>query len=258
MNIIVCVKQVPDSETRIKLTSDCRSVDLTGVKFVINPYDEYALEEAIKLKEKYSGTVTMVTIGPDRAEEAIRTGLAMGADSAIHLKEEMNDALTTAKTLSLIISKMQYDIIFCGKQAIDDDSSTVCSALAEYLGIPNVNIAMKIEVSPDKKRAVVRRQIEGGEEIVETTLPAVISCQKGLNVPRYPTLPSILKAKKKEIKLLTLGDIGLKKEELVHFTSALELSPPPQRKPGKIVEGDTPQTAAEKLVKVLREVAKVV
>ena len=249
---------MPDSETRIRLTKDNSAVDYTGIKWVVNPYDEYALEEAIKLKEKLSGNVTLVSVGPQRAEEAIRTGLAMGADSAVLVKEELSDGLAVAKVLSAVISKMQYDLVLCGKQAIDDDSAIVPTALAEYLGIPNVNIVTKLEISPDKKSAVAVRQIEGADEKVETALPAVMSCQKGLNVPRYPTLPNIMKAKKKEIKAMALADIGMKKEELGSLTNTVEVALPQARSAGKLVEGETPQEMAAKLAKLLHEEAKLI
>jgi electron transfer flavoprotein beta subunit len=258
MNIIVCMKQVPDTETRIRLAKDGKAVDLAGVKWVVNPYDEYALEEAIKLKEKNGGNVTIVSVGPQRTEEAIRTGLAMGADNAVLMKEELADPLATAKVLSAIISKMQYDLVLCGKQAIDDDSATVCPALAEYLGIPNVSVATKLELSADKKKATVTRQVEGADEVVETSLPAVISCQKGINVPRYPTLPNIMKAKKKEIKAMALQDIGMTKDGLTPSTTAVEVSLPAQRSAGKLVDGETPADMAAKLARLLREEAKVV
>lgn len=258
MNIIVCVKQVPDTETRIKLAADGKTVDYSGVKFVINPYDEFALEEAIKLKEKNGGGVTMVSIGPQRTEEAIRTGLAMGADNAIWLKEEVTEPIAVAKALAAIISKQPHDIIFCGKQAIDDDSATVCSALGEYLGIPNVNTITKFELSADKKSATVLRQIEGADEKVVTTLPAILSCQKGLNTPRYPTLPNIMKAKKKEIKTLKFEQAGLKKEDLAAHMSVVDYALPSPRTAGKMVEGQTPEEAAAKLCKLLHEEAKLI
>lgn len=258
MNIVVCIKQVPDTETRIKLTPDGKSVDFTGVKWVINPYDEFALEEAIKIKEKLGGQVTVVCIGPQRAEEAIRTGLAMGADTAIHVKEDVNDPISSAKVLAAVISKLQYDLILCGKQAIDDDMAATCSALGEFLDIPNVNIAIKIDLSADGKTATVVRQIEGAEEIVYTQLPAVVSCQKGLNTPRYPTLPNIMKAKKKPIKTMTVDETGIKKEELDNLSVPIGYSLPQARSAGIVIEGENAEELAVKLVKMLHEEAKVI
>ena len=170
MNIIVCIKQVPDTEAQIRVKPDGSGIVDSDIKFVMNPYDEFGVEEALLLKEKFGGTVTIVCLGPDRAIEAIRTGLAMGADKAVHLDDpafDGGDAYATAKALAAAIKGMEYDIIFCGKQAIDDDLSNVGSALAEMLGIPQVSIVTKVEVAEDKKSAKVNRQIVGGEEILD-------------------------------------------------------------------------------------------
>jgi len=199
VNSIVCLKQVPDTEAQIRVKPDGSDVVLDGVKFIINPYDEFGIEEALRLKEKFgSGKVSLVCLGPARCVEAIRTGLAMGADDAFHLDDpafEGGDALATAQALAEQIKKMQYDIIFCGKQAIDDDQGQVGVALAEFLNIPHACLVTKVEVAPDKKSCTVNRQIVGGEEVVELPLPCVITTQKGLNEPRYASLPGIMKAK---------------------------------------------------------------
>ena len=245
MNIIVCMKQVPDTEAQIRVKPDGSGIVDSDIKFVMNPYDEYGVEEALLLKEKFGGTVTIVCLGSERAIEAIRTGLAMGADKAVHLDDpafEGGDAFSTAKALAAAIKGMEYDLIFCGKQAIDDDLAQVGPALAEMLGIPQIVVVTKVEVSEDGKKAKVNRQIIGGEEIIEVPLPAVLTAQKGLNEPRYASLPGIMKAKKKEVKAVKIADLGLDPNAVGKAgakTQILKMYSPPQRESGKIIEGET-------------------
>ncbi|MBW1973761.1 MAG: electron transfer flavoprotein subunit beta/FixA family protein [Deltaproteobacteria bacterium] len=262
MNILVCIKQVPDTEAEIKPTSDGKGVNLEGLKFVMNVYDEYGVEEALKLKESQGGEVTLISLGPDRAVEAIRTGLAMGADKAVHINDpafEGSDAIVTAKVLANVIKDMEYDIIFCGKQAIDDDLAQVGTALAEFLGIPSVAVINKFEMQDGK--AIVHRQVEGGEEVFEVPLPAVFTCQKGLNEPRYPSLPGIMKAKKKPMEIKKLSDVGMEASQVGvegSKTKILKVVLPPARSAGKKIEGETPDEIAQKLAKALKEEAKVI
>jgi len=265
MNIIVCMKQVPDTEAQIRVKPDGSGiVDSGDIKFVMNPYDEYGVEEALLLKEKFGGTVTIVCLGPERAIEAIRTGLAMGADKAVHLDDpafEGGDAFSTAKALAAAIKGMECDLVFCGKQAIDDDLAQVGPALAEIMGIPQIVVVTKVEVSEDGKKAKVNRQIIGGEEIIEVPLPAVLTAQKGLNEPRYASLPGIMKAKKKEVKSIKVADLGLDPNDVGKAgakTQILKMYSPPQREAGKIIEGETAEETAPKLAKLLREEAKVI
>ena len=264
MDIMVCMKQVPDSEAQIRVSPDGKGIVDSDIKFVMNPYDEYAVEEALKLKEKYGGSVTLICLGPQRAVEAIRTGLAMGADKAIHLDDPAfvgGDAISTAKALAAAIKGLPYDLIFCGKQAIDDDLAMVGSTLAEILGIPQVVVVVKVELSDDRKYAMVNRQIMGGEEVIQVPLPAVLTAQKGLNEPRYASLPGIMKAKKKEIKVLKAADLGLGADSTGAAgarTRIVKMFAPPQRQSGKIIEGETPEEKAPKLAKLLREEAKII
>lgn len=264
MNIIVCMKQVPDTEAQIRVKPDGSGIVDSDIKFVMNPYDEYGVEEALLLKEKFGGTVTIVCLGSERAIEAIRTGLAMGADKAVHLDDpafEGGDAFSTAKALAAAIKGMEYDLIFCGKQAIDDDLAQVGPALAEMLGIPQIVVVTKVEVSEDGKKAKVNRQIIGGEEIIEVPLPAVLTAQKGLNEPRYASLPGIMKAKKKEVKSVKIADLGLDPNAVGKAgakTQILKMYSPPQRESGKIIEGETAEETASKLATLLREEAKVI
>ena len=264
MNIVVCMKQVPDTEAQIRVNPDGSGIVDSAIKFVMNPYDEYGVEEALLLKEKFGGTVTIVCLGPERAIEAIRTGLAMGADKAVPLDApafEGGDAFSTAKALAAAIKGMECDLIFCGKQAIDDDLAQVGPALAEMLGIPQIVVVTKVEVSEDGKKAKVNRQIIGGEEIIEVPLPAVLTVQKGLNEPRYASLPGIMKAKKKEVKAVKIADLGLDPNAVGKAgakTQILKMYSPPKREAGNIIEGDTAEETAPKLAKLLREEAKVI
>lgn len=271
VNILVCLKQVPDTETKVKVAGDGKRIDPEGIKWIINPYDEMALEVALRLKEKMGGTVTLLTAGPQRCEEALRTGLAMGADKAIHVKDDLAEADGFA--ISRILAKAvqmaggQFDIILAGKAAIDDDFSVVPVALAEALNLPNVSVAVSLEVDTAGKKGTAKRQIEGAEEVVPFPLPAVVSVQKGIALPqaanptpihepRYPTLPGIMQAKKKEVKPFTVAQLGLPADALLARTRVVEMSLPPPRQAGKMIEFETPQEAAQKLIKALREEAK--
>ncbi|MCJ7664802.1 MAG: electron transfer flavoprotein subunit beta/FixA family protein [Desulfobacterales bacterium] len=265
MEIICCLKQVPDTAAEIRPIADNTAINYEGIKFVINVYDEYALEEALKTKEKTGeGTITILTLGPERAGESIRTGLAMGADKAAHLDDPAflgGDAYATAKALAKAIKGMSYDLIFCGLRAIDDDSFQVGHILAEFLGLPSVMGIVKCELSADKKKAQVHRQVEGGIEVLEVPLPAILGATKGLNEPRYPSLPGIMKAKKKELKPIKLADLGFAEGEVGKQgaqTRVSRFSLPPLRQAGKIVQGDTPEGKAANLAKLLREEAKAI
>jgi len=265
MEIFVCVKQVPDTEAEIRPTPDQTEINYQGIKFVINVYDEYAVEEALKLKEKLGeGSVTVVCLGPDRAMESIRTALAMGADKAIHLDDpafQGGDAYATAKALAKALQGQSYDVILCGMRAIDDDLYQVGTILAELLGLPSVMGIVKLELAADKKKATVQRQIEGGMEVLNVPLPAVLGATKGLNEPRYPSLPGIMKAKKKPVQPYKVADAGLAADEVGKAGSVATVatySLPPVRQAGKIVEGETPEEKAANLAKLLREEAKAV
>ncbi len=212
MNTVVCIKQVPDTETLIKVQG--AGIVQDGVKWVMNPYDEFAVEEALRQKEKMkAGAVTVVSLGADRAIEAIRTALAMGADTAVHVNDaayaEKADPYATAAALAAAIKGLTYDAVFVGKQAIDDDSGQVPAMLGEMLGIPVVTMVIKFDVAADKSKATVTREVEGGVAVVEVPLPAVFSAQKGLNEPRYASLPGIMKAKKKPVDAKTAAALGV-------------------------------------------------
>lgn len=264
MNIIACVKQVPSTEAIIKVLPDGSGVDLREVQMVVNPYDEYAVEEALRIKERLGkGEVTIVTMGPAKAKEAIRNCLAMGADKGLHLMDDLflgSDSLATAMVLAAAVKRLQFDLILCGKQAVDDDQAQTGGQLAELLGIPHVCVVTKLEFAADGRKATVRRQVEGGSEIVECPLPALFTCQKGLNEPRYPSLKGIMGAKKKEITELKASDLGLSPADVGSSGSkmkVIQVLPPPQRSAGKIIQGE-PAEAAKELARLLREQAKVI
>ena len=248
MRSIVCIKRVPDSEARLRVAADGLAIESAGVKFSMNPYDEFALEEALRLKEKFGeGSVTAVTVGPDAARETLRSALAMGADEGVLLRSAgSHDGLAVARALADEIATREYDLILFGKQAIDDDGMQVPAMVSELLGLPCATVVVSLEI--DDGRVTARREIEGGHEVVEFELPGVVASQKGLNEPRYPSLKGIMAAKKKplEEKDVELVDGGL---ELV------ELSGPPARPEPEIV-GEGAEAVPE-LVRRLRQEVKV-
>jgi electron transfer flavoprotein beta subunit len=262
MNSIVCLKEVPDTETRIEVR-DGKIVE-EGIQYVMNPYDEFALEEALKWQEQFGGKVTLVSLGPDRARESILKGLAMGADEVYHLSDDAflgGDAYATAKALAAAIEKVgAYDVVFCGKQAVDQDNASVGIMLAELLDLPHVSVVSKLEIAEGGNCATAERDIEGGREVVETSLPAVITAQKGLNEPRYPSFRGIRQARSKPFTQWTVFDVGLDPGEVGLAGAKLEVvqvTPPPERPPGRIIGGE-PAEAAKEVVRLLREEAKVI
>ena len=264
MNIIVCLKQVPDTETQIRIGSDKGSIVQDDIKWVMNPYDEFGVEEALKLKEKFGGEVTVVGLGPKRVTESIRTALAMGADKGVLINDpalEGSDSLGTAKALAAVIKDLEYDLIFTGQRGIDEDAGLVGATLAEFLDIPHLSVIVKVDVAEDGKSVQVHRPVEGQTLVIESSLPALITTQKGLNEPRYASLPGIMKAKKKPLEEKTLADLGLDAAEFgegARKLQILELTPPPQREAGKMVEGETSEEKARELARLLREEAKAI
>jgi len=264
VKIVVCMKQTPDTEATIKLTADKQGIEEQNIKWVMNPYDEYAVEQALKLKEKHGGETVIVCMGPDRVTEAMRTALAMGIDKGVHLKDPAfahSDATGTAKALAAAIKPLGPDLILCGRQAIDWDMAQVPMILAELLNLPHVHQVAKMEMAADAQSAVCNRRIEGGEELIEVKLPAVLTCDKGLNEPRYASLPGIMKAKKKEIKAFTLADSGLSANDVGKAASKvqiLEYMPLPDRPPGKVFKEQETEVMVKQVVKLLREEAKII
>jgi len=264
VNIIVCIKQVPDTETQIKIAPDGKSIVTDDIKWVMNPYDEFGVEEALRLKEKFGGEVTVVSLGPKRVTESIRTALAMGADKGVHVSDEAlegSDGLAVAKALAAAIKDLDFDLVFTGQRGVDDDMGVVGAALAEFLDIPQLSLIVKVEAAEDGKSVVVNRPVEGGTLVIESSLPALITAQKGLNEPRYASLPGIMKAKKKPLAEKSLADLGLDASQFgegARKVKILELTPPPERAAGKIIEGETPQEKAAELAKLLHDEAKAI
>jgi electron transfer flavoprotein beta subunit len=244
----VCIKRVPDSEARVRVSADGKGIDTSGVKYVINPYDEFALEEALVLREKSGeGTVTAITVGGDDARETLRSALAMGADEGLLLRAEGSwDGLAVARALADEIASREYDLVLFGKQAIDDDGMQVPAMVAQLLSLPCATVVVDLEVTDGVARA--KREIEGGHEIVEFDLPGVVAAQKGLNEPRYPSLKGIMAAKRKPLEE---KDIQMSEPmiELVSLTA-----PPARPEPQIVGEG---ADAVPELVRRLREEAKV-
>src|SRR5947199_9209724 len=249
MKIAVCIKRVADSETRVKIAADGKALDEAGVKFVLNPYDEFAVEEALRRKEQAgAGEVVIVCLGPAAAQETIRSALAMGADRGVLLQTDRipADGFEVAKALAAELKDGGWDLILFGKMAIDDYNHQVGPMVAELLDLPCVTAVAHLDIAG--QRGTAEREIEGGGEIVEFPLPAVPTTDKGRNEPRHPDLKAIMAARKKplELKRAALGAGGLE---------VLGLTPPPQRKDGKVV-GEGPAAVPE-LLRLLREEAKV-
>jgi electron transfer flavoprotein beta subunit len=255
VNIYVCIKQVPDTEASI-LVKGGRSINEAAIKWIVSPYDEYAVEEALKLKEKLAGsTVTAVCLGPERAQNALRTALAMGADCAVLVESAAAlDSRNTARALAHVIrANKEYGVIFMGKQAIDDDASQLHILLAEELAIPAATNVMAFAFADGKVR--VEREIdEGAREVIEMAAPCVVAAAKGLNTPRYASMMGIMKAKKIEIKKIPLSETGV--DEAQNKVRLLKLSAPAEKPQGRIIPGE-PDAAVQELVRLLREEAKV-
>ena len=261
MKIAVCVKQVPDTETKVKIASDGRSLDESGITWIVSPYDEIAVEEALRIREKQGGEVVAFSIGGDRASSALRTVLAMGADRAVHLKDpafEGSDALGLSRILAAALKPEAFDLILLGKQAVGTDRGQIGPRLAELLQLPHVSVVTQLSWEGDRFRA--HREVEGAHEIAEGSLPVLITVQKGLNEPRYASLKGILAAKKKEIRLLTATELNLDPVQVGTKgakTRWEKLELPPPRSGGRILKDLDPAQAAVELVRLLREEAKV-
>jgi electron transfer flavoprotein beta subunit len=253
----VCIAQVPDTETRIKIGGDGRHIDETGIKYIVSPYDEYALEEAIRLKEKQGGDVTVLAFGPDRVQQALRESLARGATKALHVKGDSGDAdsLGIAKVLAAAIKTVPHDLVFFGKQGVGTDNSLVGPMVAEILGYPQVNVVTHLEVADGKITA--HREIEGAEEIIEASTPAVITAQKGMNEPRYASLKGIMAAKKIAIESKSISDLGLSDSDIVNQrVTVVSLELPPEKSGGRKIDGSDPAAAAKEIVRYMKEEAK--
>ncbi|MBG9788881.1 electron transfer flavoprotein subunit beta/FixA family protein [Brevibacillus laterosporus] len=255
MKILVAMKQTFDTEEKIIIQDGIISDD--GVETIINPYDEYAIEEAIKLRDDLGGEVIVMTLGKDEAEKELRTALAMGADRAVLVDDEslFGDEYTTAKVLAAVAKKEGFDLILGGQMAVDSGAGQGGPRLAEELSINHVSTAVKIDIDGTTVR--VERDVEGDMEVVETSLPVLITAQQGLNEPRYPSLPGIMKAKKKPLDRLSADDLGLTAEDVASKTEIVYQYVPEKKEAGRILSGDVPSQVAE-LVQLLRNEAKVI
>ena len=260
MNIFVFVKRVPDTESKIRISHPTNSVVEEGLNFILSPYDEFAVEEGLRLREAKGGKVAIFSVGSEESLVILKKCLAMGADEAFLLEDkaaETYDGLRTARIIARALEKKfpDYNLLLFGKQSVGADNSHVPSMVAELLALPQVNVVTKLEVEGDKGTA--QREIEGAMEKVAFSLPAVVSAQKGLNEPRYETLRGIMMAKKKEIPVITIEDLGLKKEDVAPCIEIIKMESPSPRQAGKIID-DPPQEAARKLAEFLHKEAKVV
>lgn len=257
MNIYVLLKRTFDTEEKITL-SDGR-INEDGAEFIINPYDEYAVEEAIQIRDAHGGEVVVVSVGNEESEKQLRTALAMGADKAVLINieddVEEGDQYTTAKVLAEYLEDKDADLILGGNVAIDGGSGQVAPRVAELLGIPYVTTITKIDI--DGRNVTVVRDVEGDEETIETTLPLLVTAQQGLNEPRYPSLPGIMKAKKKPFEEFELDDFDLDEDDVAAKTKTIEIFLPPAREAGKILQGELADQVKE-LVNLLHTEAKVV
>jgi electron transfer flavoprotein beta subunit len=250
MKIIVCVSHVPDTTTKINLATDGKNIDPAGVKFILNPYDEFAVEEALKLKEKSGGEVIVISAGADSAKEAIRQALAMGADKGILVKGEKTDAYSVADMLASAIKPLGADIILMGKQSIDFDGMEIAPMLSELLDLPAATVITALTIEGTSVTA--EKEVEGGKEIISLSLPCIIAAQKGLNDPRYPSLPNIMKAKSKPIEEIAGANSAPR-------TLVIKMDKPEKKRTNKIIKADgNAQGASAELVKLLHEEAKVI
>jgi electron transfer flavoprotein beta subunit len=248
MNILVCISQVPDTTTKVAVDASGTAINPTGVKFILNPYDEYAIETGLRLREAHGGSVTTVTVGQDSAKEILRTALAMGSDAAMLVKSDSTaDSFFVAQNIAQVAKEGAYDVVVCGRQSIDFDSFQVPSMVAELLQWANINMVSALSI--DGTTVSAERDIDGGKEVIAATLPIVLSAQKGLYEPRYPKLPDIMKAKSKPIAEVT----PIASEPRVRVVG---MTLPESKRLQKIM-GDSDADITE-LVRLLHEEAKII
>jgi len=262
MNVVVLLKQVPDTESLIEINADASDIKTDNLKWIVNPYDELAVEEGIRIREKMgSAKVTVLSVGPERTAAAIRTALAMGADDAVLISDpawEKPDPLTTARVLAAALKAVPFDLIIAGQRAVDDDSYSVPAAVAEYLGIPMIGMVLRQEITGGSIQC--EQSLQEGTAVVEADLPVLLTTQRGLNQPRYASLPNIMKAKKKPLETKSLAAIGL---DVAQFgpdslkARIRSLAFPPQRKVCKMISGEAVEEKAARLVQTLHEEAGV-
>ena len=257
MNIYVLLKRTFDTEEKISVANG--QIQEDGAEFIINPYDEYAVEEAIQIRDDKGGEVTVVSVGSEEAEKQLRTALAMGADKAVLINTEDDvengDQYTTAKIIAEFLNDKETDLIIAGNVAIDGGSGQVGPRVADQLGIPYVTTITDIKIDGESVHIV--RDVEGDSEKIQTTLPLLVTAQQGLNDPRYPSLPGIMKAKKKPFEELELDDLDLDEEDVEAKTETIDVFLPPKKEAGRVLEGDLSDQVKE-LVNLLHNEAKVI
>jgi electron transfer flavoprotein beta subunit len=248
MKILVCISQVPDTTAKIQVSGDGKSIEKTGIKFILNPYDEFAIEEGLRLRERFGGTVTALTVGPETSKEILRTALAMGVDKAGIVKtDDILDSYNVAENIAGYAKSISPDLVIFGRQSIDFDSSGMAPMVAEMLDLPSISVVSSWNI--ENNAITAERDIEGGKEVLTCSVPCVISAQKGLNDPRYPKLPDIMKAKSKPIEEIA----SCHGSALVSLTS---MALPSSKRVGMIV-GDSEAEIAS-VVTALHEQAKVI
>jgi electron transfer flavoprotein beta subunit len=249
MNIVVCVNHVPDTETKIKVANDNLSIDRAGVNFMLSPYDEFAVEEGLRLRDKFKGTVTAVSLGAESHKDTLRKALAMGVDKALLLQDDgVRDSYGIAAGLAAELKSLNPDVVLLGKQSIDYDDAQVGPIIAALLGLPSISVVVKLEVKEDGT-VIADREIEGGHETVHAKLPIVLTAQKGLNEPRYPSLKGIMAAKNKpiEVKPAAAAEVRVK---------TVAMKRPASKSAGRIIGSD--KAAVQELVRLLHEEAKII
>jgi len=257
MKIAVLIKQTFDTAAIISLDAGGQ-IEREGVNLIINPYDEFAVEEALRLKEKHGGEVTVISLGAPQAQDALLQALAMGADKAILVTDDNlagMDEHGVAYVLSRVLGGLEFDLLLAGWRAVDDGSAQVAVRVAELLDLPQINVVTGLDI--EGSRAVATRDIEGGSEVVEVPLPALVTAQKGLNEPRYPTMRGIMQAKKKPFQKLSLSDLGLDAAQLAPQVKALSYYLPAPRAACRIIPGEAAEAARE-LCRLMRETMKVI
>ena len=259
MKILVCVKQVPDT-TEVRIDRETNTLQRQDVPSILNPFDRHALEEALRVKERCGGTVSVLTMGPLQAQEVLKECLDLGADEAVLVSDKAfagADTLATSRTLAAAIAKLQpAELIFCGKQAIDGDTAQVGPELAEHLNMAQITCVSKLEVFPAERRLIAEREVEDGREVLELPFPAVLTVSKSLNEPRYPSIKGRLRANKTSIPILTLADLGLQAEETGlqgSPTRVVRIFAPETRKGGEVIQGMAPRQAADLLAIRLKQ-----
>lgn len=260
MEIVVLLKQVPSTETAIAVAGDGISIKTDDVNWVINPYDEFAVEEALKIKEALGGTVTVLTVGSEKASETVRMALAMGADQGILVTDTQQrtlESLPVARILAAVLQDMPFDVILAGQRAVDDDNFQVGPAVAEFLKLPLLSLVIQQDIQNGRIRC--HQTIDGGTIISEAALPVLLTTQRGLNEPRFPAITGIMKARKKPLVQKDVADLNIPPELLENsYSRVIALRQPATARAATLIQAETPAAAAAELVQRLHTEARVI